>query len=238
MADLGQTYFHSDRTRRPLSLALQSLFSQVPVSRSFEGFLALSDPYRILPVIRFCGVLARTASSRDWAVEQLTKLWGPTYLRFPTLPFDGQAYYRDEMGEPLGQDFVAFDCPADPGGLADWKLETNRLEKIAAQAGLDDVLRPVNLDCGYISQDKFVLATMKNRAHRLYLRDNVFAEITLTFVGKTWRHHEQTYPNYRTVEVSRFAIRCRDRLREWIHAEVPHTGGNVALDGDANGGIE
>lgn len=179
----------------------------------------LAQPYLIHPVVQFCGVIARDPSVRDWAVEQLTDSWGKPFLRFPTQPFDPQGYYRNQMGEGLGHDLIAIDRAADPAGLADWKCETNELESRAAELHLDDVDRPLNLDCGYITQAKFVLATTKNREHRIYLRNAMFAEITLTYIGGKWRHHDHTYPNYRTEAIAEFATRCRERLRRWIFGD-------------------
>ena len=78
--------------------------------------------------------------------------------------------------------------------------------------------RPLNLDPGYISQAKLVLATTKDRDHRIYLRDGMFAEVTLTYVGKSWQHHRWSYPSYRTKDVAEFASECRQRLREHLRA--------------------
>lgn len=178
----------------------------------------MSEVYPIDPVVRFCGITARLDSSRRWAIRRLASDWGDVIVRSPALPMDAGGYYRDEMGDGLLQELVAFGGPTDPAGLADWKHACNDLEKQAKH--LDpDVKRPINLDCGYITQAKFVLATTKNRSHRIYLRRAMFAEITLTYVGGKWQAGPQTYPNYRTAEVAHFATDCRNQLRQWIHRE-------------------
>ncbi len=41
--------------------------------------------------------------------------------------------------------------------------------------------RPVNIDPGYLNLGKFLLATTKDQAHRVYLRDGVYAEVTLRY---------------------------------------------------------
>lgn len=176
----------------------------------------MADTYRILPVVRFCGVIGRQAENRRWAIDRLRKSWGDVLLSSGPLPFDAGGYYRETMGEPLFQELVAFGHSTPPDGLADWKVETNELEREAADQRLDDVPRPINLDCGYVTQAKFMLATTKDRSHRIYLRRSMFAEITLTYIGGSWRHHEYTYPNYRTPAVAEFATQCRIELRRWI----------------------
>ena len=89
--------------------------------------------------------------------------------------------------------------------------------------------RPLNLDPGYITQAKLVLATTKDRDHRIYLRDGIFAEITLNYTAKRWVHHRWSYPDYRTGEVAEFALACRNRLARlvasiWCRGEIgdPH----------------
>lgn len=176
----------------------------------------MSDVYPVLPVVRFCGVTARYAATRQWAIEQLTRHWGHPIRRSAALPFPAHGYYEDEMGGPLHQELVGFESTLPPDGLPEWKLATNELEKAAAAEGLDEIPRPVNLDCGYVTEAKFVLATTKNRSHRVYLRDGIYAEITLTYVGGRWRFHDQTYENYRTDEVAEFASALRTHLRNQL----------------------
>jgi hypothetical protein len=69
-----------------------------------------------------------------------------------------------------------------------------------------------------MTQAKLVLATTKDRDHRIYLRDGMFAEVTLTYVGRQWQHHRWSYPSYRTEEVAAFATECRKRLRQHLRA--------------------
>jgi hypothetical protein len=49
--------------------------------------------------------------------------------------------------------------------------------------------RPLNLDPGYLTEAKLVLATTKDRNHRLYLDRGIFAEVTLCYQrgGSGWR---------------------------------------------------
>ena len=200
----------------------------------------------IEPVIRLCAVITRFEAARTWAIEQIEADWGPVALVSPEIPFHAGGFYDSEMGTGLTKVIVAIESFADPAGLADWKLQTNAWElDYAAQSGdiagqqvskhdgitrdgitrdgithdgitHDGITRPVNLDAGYLSQAKLVLATIKDRDHRIYLREGIFAEVTLNYVGKRWIHHRWSYPSYRTDEVAGFAMQCRSRLRDYL----------------------
>tara|TARA_R110002049_G_scaffold72490_6_gene187458 strand:- start:176456 stop:177043 length:588 start_codon:yes stop_codon:yes gene_type:complete len=170
----------------------------------------------IEPVVRICAVISRHESARDAAVSQLTAFWGEP-LRSCEHPFAAGGFYEPSMGGDLVKRLVAFASLADPGELADWKIQTNQLEAACAADESFKESRPLNLDPGYISQAKLVLATTKDRDHRLYLRDGIFAEVTLNYMGKKWIHHRWSYPDFRTEAVADFATECRNYLRENLH---------------------
>ena len=166
------------------------------------------------PVVRFCAVISRDASIRAWAIERLSEVWGEILLVSPSLPFEAGGYYAASMGENLHKVLVAFDHLANPAGLADWKHQTNELERRLAEDADSGPPRPLNLDPGYITEAKLVLATTKDRDHRIFLRDGIFAEVTLSYTGGRWVHHRWSYPDYRVEAVAQFASECRQRLRE------------------------
>jgi hypothetical protein len=55
-----------------------------------------------------------------------------------------------------------------------------------------------------------VLASTKDFAHRIYLREGIFAEITLAFRGGAWLPHEYTFPDYRAGLYDPFLRQARD----------------------------
>ena len=167
------------------------------------------------PVVRICAVISRHESVLDWASKQLTAFWGDL-LCSSDHPFTAGGFYTPSMGEDLVKRLVAFETLSDPAGLADWKLWTNELEQKCAAEQTHPESRPLNLDPGYISQAKLVLATTKDRDHRIYLRDGIFAEVTLNYMAKRWVHHRWTYPDFRTEAVAAFAGECRVYLRKQI----------------------
>jgi hypothetical protein len=165
------------------------------------------------PVVRFCAVITRHPSARQWAMDHLQRQWGGIQCASAPIPFEAGGYYTPTMGSDLIKTLIAWEGFQDPAELADWKHQSNAWEEAYAAESDDPETRPLNLDPGYVTQAKLVLATTKDRDHRIYLRDGMFAEVTLTYVGKRWQHHRWSYPSYRTEEVASFASECRKRLR-------------------------
>ena len=73
--------------------------------------------------------------------------------------------------------------------------------------------RPLNLDPGYLTLAKLVLASTKDFAHRIYLRDGIYAEVTLYYQHHRWEHHQYTFADYRRDDYQQFFSQCRDFLR-------------------------
>ncbi|MEM9588981.1 MAG: DUF4416 family protein [Planctomycetota bacterium] len=179
------------------------------------------------PVICFCAVISSSPQVRQWGIDQLRQRWGRVAYQIDDLPFEAGGYYRDEMGSGLLKSLVSFGVSHRPDDLADWKVFTNQLElKSVALHALASgkkghgvapaVTRPLNLDPGYITQAKLVLATTKDRDHRIYLRDGIFAEVTLSYRTGKWTSHRWTYPDYQTEAVAEFSNRCRIQLRRHL----------------------
>ncbi|MFG0287178.1 MAG: DUF4416 family protein [Rhodopirellula sp. JB044] len=173
----------------------------------------MAAPRLVEPVVRFCAVISRYEEARAWAIERLIQRWGEAAEVWPAAEFTAGGFYDKEMGTGLTKVLVAIEQFADPAGLAQWKTTTNQWEHEYAEAAGHDEPRPLNLDPGYVTQAKLVLATVKDRDHRIYLQEGIFAEVTLNYMRGGWVHHRWTYPDYRTEAVAKFAMKCRDRLR-------------------------
>jgi len=120
--------------------------------------------------------------------------WGEVDFQSELLPFDHTDYYTREFGPGLVRRIWTFGPLIDPGQLAAIKRQTNVLE----QRWAIDGQRRVNLDAGYISPAKLVLATTKNHGHRIYLGDGIYAEVTLQYRDGAFRPWPWTYPDYGT----------------------------------------
>ena len=147
------------------------------------------------------------------AARALSARFGEVARESGILPFDFTDYYAQQMGEAIKRKFIALEKPFDPEQLVATKLWTNDLE--AQFAGVEfPVPRPINLDPGYVTLSKLVLATTKDQAHRIYLSRGIYAEVTLAFVQKEFQQLKWTYPDYRTKAYRRFFEAVRMDLLE------------------------
>ncbi|HJT75965.1 MAG TPA: DUF4416 family protein, partial [Gemmataceae bacterium] len=139
---------------------------------------------------------------------------GPVALAGPPYPFTETRYYEPTMGPALQKQLLAFDRLLPPEALADVKRRTNALEDRLARSGTYPEPRPLNLDPGTLGLGKFLLATTKDQAHRVYLRDGIYAEVTLHFQAGAFVPWLWTYADYRRPAVLDFLKRCRMFYRQ------------------------
>src|SRR5262249_9136900 len=78
-----------------------------------------------------------------------------------------------------------------------------------ARSGAYSEPRPLNLDPGYLVLGKFLLATTKDQSHRVYLRDGIFAEVTLRYHAGRFEPWPWTYADYRQPQVHEFLQQAR-----------------------------
>ena len=145
-----------------------------------------------LPVKLIASIFTVSGELLEEAKVRLSQEFGPIDYESELLPFDHTTYYAAEFGENLKRKFVSFAELVHPGKLAEIKLLTNALEMEWAFGGK----RRINIDPGYVSHSKLVLATTKNHAHRIYLGQGIYAEVTLHFRDGTFRAWPWTYPDY------------------------------------------
>ena len=162
------------------------------------------------------GILTSAPEIIDRIKPAIEKRLGPIEQDSGLFPWNSSSYYAEEMGEALYRRFLSFKKLIDPDGLAEIKRWTNDLEKEVASKGPWRVARPVNLDPGYISLAKLVLASTKDYSHRLPIGKGIYAEITLLWGKNTFTFRESTYPDYRTREYVLFFNQVRQTLADQI----------------------
>lgn len=174
----------------------------------------MGDTRQTKPVLLIMAAFSRHESALAWGRERAVQAWGPLALASDLFNFDETPYYEKSMGPGLKKQLLAFERLTDPGHLSAVKLATNvwESEYTAEQAWPDS--RPLNLDPGYLTEAKLVLATTKDRDHRIYLANEIFAEVTLYYHAGRWRDRPWTYPDYQRADYHEFFSRCRTFLRE------------------------
>jgi hypothetical protein len=164
------------------------------------------------PVKLIVGILASEERCLTAAREGLASLLGTVDLVSNIWTFDQTDYYAAQIGPQILRQFVSIERLIDPGQLAAVKHRTNALEQQLALSLGTPFPRPVNLDPGTIEPSKLILATTKNYAHRIYIGDRMYAEVTLVFDKGQWRPLPYTYPDYHRQEYFDFFSQVRLRL--------------------------
>lgn len=160
----------------------------------------------VSPVKLLAGLIAACPSLFEAVKERLENEWGPVDCLSEIMDFNYTRYYEKEMGSPLYRQFISFANLIDPGSLAFRKVFTNLLENELTGEGK----RKVNIDPGYLTPAKLVLATTKDRSHRIYLRDGIYAEVTLLYYRGKYEPLPWTYPDYRSEGYRRYFARVRE----------------------------
>jgi hypothetical protein len=166
----------------------------------------------VKPVKLICGVLYRKTVDLNRLDEELISLLGPIDLKSEPFPFDFTDYYENEMGENLSKQFYAFEKLILPDSLADIKNATICMEK---DFSLEN-RRTVNIDPGYIEESKLVLASTKNFSHRIYLKDGIWAEVTLRYERGDFIAHPWTYSDYAQPLAIEFLKTARENYKSQL----------------------
>jgi uncharacterized protein DUF4416 len=167
-----------------------------------------------VPALLVIAAFSRHEGALDWTRQRLIDLFGPIALTSPSYDFRHTTYYETEMGSGLRKLFFVHEQLVDPGRLAEIKRQTIALEEELARSGRFHEVRPLNLDPGLLNLGKFMLATTKDQAHRIYLRDGIFAEVTLRYQEGEFRTWPWTYRDYQEPFVREFLLQARDFYRQ------------------------
>lgn len=152
----------------------------------------MSKPGTAEKVKLIFSLFAKDAVIINNTIDVLSQAYGQPDFVSSVIPFDYTDYYCTEMGENLVRRFVTMENLIRPEELPDIKLATNKIEDRLAEDGE----RRINIDPGYISKAHLILATGKSYTHRPYLRDGIYADLTLVYQGKKFCSLPWTYPDY------------------------------------------
>ena len=173
------------------------------------------------PVLLFLAAFSRHHTALDWALSRAEKSWGPLALTSERFCFDQTDYYETTMGTGLRKCLCAVSALIDPARLPEIKLQTNTWEAEYAAEHAHTEVRPLNLDPGYVTLAKLVLATTKDRDHRIYVGQGIYAEGTLYYRSGGWQRRQWTYPDYDTPGYHAFLEQCRNYLRQTLKDARP-----------------
>ncbi|MCK5595147.1 DUF4416 family protein [bacterium] len=164
------------------------------------GIIQERDPVKLVT-----SIFSRDKNLIDSVIKMLVDKFGKIDFETELLDFNQTDYYEKEMGKTLLRKFVSFEGLIEPNSISNIKIYTNELEKNISQSWKTEEKRDVNIDPGYLSLSKLVLASTKDFYHRIYLNHGIYAEITLVFKKETrskgsFQPFQCTYPDYASQE--------------------------------------
>ena len=163
-------------------------------------------------VIAFCAIMFCDKNLCEKALGLLESELGEIAKISDEVDFsDKTDYYENEMGKNIKKIYIVFKEPIKREFLSDLKLKTNEIEQIFAKNGK----RQINLDPGYITKDKFVLASAKDYFHRIAIGGGIFAETTIHFsANDKIRRFSWTYEDYLTPQAQDLLVFARHLANE------------------------
>ncbi len=169
----------------------------------------------------FVGMLGSDTDLLKRARQLLARAWGEVELVSDHYEWNWTDYYAEEMGTGLVRQFAAFVELGHPDRLVELKRLTNEIEaKVCEECLLAADRRPVNLDPGYLTTAKLVLASMKDFSHRIYLGRGVYGEITLYYQHEAWRRLPWTFPDFASATYHPWLSQVRRRYKEQVEREA------------------
>lgn len=156
----------------------------------------------------FVGTLFSNHDYYIEATQSIERVFGEIVMETPAIRWDFSDYYKYELGESIYRKFVFFKNLIQQENLSTIKLITNELEKNLSSDGK----RNINLDPGYLTPAKIVLASTKDYSHRIYLKDGIYAEVTLIFKNGQFIPHINTYKDYQDERYLRIFMMARRLL--------------------------
>ncbi len=119
-------------------------------------------------------------------------------------------YYDEELGGEGKRRILSFDKLIDPSMQAEIKTFTNAIEaRFADEAG-----RKVNIDPGFLSHGRLMLATTKKTGFRIPLSNGIYTELTLFYSRGGWQKLPWTYRDYQSQRVQNFLTVVRKKYLE------------------------
>ena len=138
------------------------------------------------------GIILKEKGLIETLANELAERFGPVDVISRWFSFDYTSYYEPEMGFPLFRRMLAFKILIEQQNLSAIKTFTNDMESGYSENGK----RAVNIDPGYMLCERFVLATGKNYTHRIYIGNNIYADLTLIYQEGGFKRLPWTYPDY------------------------------------------
>jgi len=142
------------------------------------------------PALLLFAVMYSSKEALDKTFKELTKKFGRIKTQSKDFDFTKfSKYYEPEMGNKLMKRYIVFEKPFDRAKIVDIRLWTQGFENKLSK----NKKRTVNIDPGYMTKDALVLATLKEKGHKIYLGKGVFADLQALFGKDEMRVFDYTF---------------------------------------------
>lgn len=160
----------------------------------------MGSPKFHAPVKLFYGALFTNEQTLNSTREILTDKHGEIDITSEIYGFDYTGYYQKEMGSSIKRIFFGFKNFIQPEELAGIKIFSNEIES----GNLNETGRSINLDPGYLTPAKVVLASTKDNIQRIYIGNGIYEEITLYYKNSSFQAFDWTFPDFRDTYIPFF----------------------------------
>jgi len=171
------------------------------------------------PAKLIVGIISSQDAIFDRTEEAVTAIFGPVDLRSAAFPFDQTDYYEKQMGKGLRRLFLSFSRLVPPESLSDVKVRTNALEEEIKKSFARES-RIVNIDPGILTASALIMATAKDFAHRVPLRQGIYAHLELLFSRSAVKLLPWTYPDFKQEGYQRFFFEARQAYLRQLKAMI------------------
>ena len=158
------------------------------------------------------GFIYNTEENYEKALKIMKEKFGEVDFETEEFSFTEEfsSYYDEELGGEAKRRILSFERLVNPEDQADIKTFTNSVE---AEFSIDGN-RKVNLDPGFLSHGRLLLATTKKTGFRIPLKDGIYTELTLFYARGAWQKLPWTYRDYQSERVQAFLTTVRRRYLE------------------------
>jgi len=141
----------------------------------------------------FCGLIYSDEKILDKSIENLSVRYGKIILKSDSFPFQHTCYYQS-MGQDLKKVLIAFDPLIEREEMSLIKIHSNEIEN----SFLENGIRRINIDPGYLTLSNVYLASCKEYYHRIYIGNGIYLENEYYWSKKDYVFFDWTYPDYKT----------------------------------------
>ena len=185
-----------------------------------RAFIINCARIRIVPMVFYgkllAGFLFSEKTDFENALRHFATKAGAILRRSACFPFDETDYYAAEMAATLYRQFVSFAGLIALDDVVRWKKWANEVEDSVRVNGN----RQVNVDPGYLDMHKIILLSGKAGGHKIYLGQQVWADMALFKERGGYRHFAWTFPDLRTHKYDPWFLQARVDFKNDLNAQA------------------